>query len=41
VTGSFIGARFQHRLPERAVQMLLGAVLIAAAVAYLIEAAAS
>jgi uncharacterized protein len=40
VVGGFIGARLQSRLPERGIQTLLGFVLIAAAVAYLIEAAA-
>jgi uncharacterized protein len=39
--GSFIGARLQHRLPERGLQILLGLVLIGAAVAYMIEAGAS
>jgi len=40
VVGGFIGARLQTRVPERGIQILLGFVLIAAAVAYLIEAAA-
>jgi uncharacterized membrane protein YfcA len=40
LAGSFIGARLQHRLPERALQTMLGLVLIGAACAYLVEAAA-